>query len=120
MRAAPRDPCFAPVGSRDQVGSLIASTLLQSETYLTWAFGRLHARSTDLRITLVNPSGSEHLVFDGARESLATSPFEIRRSVAGSGDESVNGYWPLRVVDGRRGTRGTFDGGSITITSRWD
>jgi len=80
-----------------------------------------HARSTDLRITLVNVAGTEQLVYDGATATRPlTSPFEITQVVSGSGDESVTGVWNLRVVDSRRGTTGTLDSWSLTVTSRWD
>jgi len=80
-----------------------------------------HARSTDLRITLVNAAGTEQLVYDGMTEGTAlSSPFELTRAVSGSGDESVTGQWFLRVVDRRRGTTGTLERWSLTITSRWD
>jgi len=80
-----------------------------------------HARSTDLRISLVNAAGTEQLVYDGATATRPlASPFEITRVVAGSGDESVTGTWNLRVVDSARRTTGTLDSWSATITSRWD
>ena len=80
-----------------------------------------HARSTDLRIVLVNAAGTEQLVYDGGTATSALrSPFVITRTVAGSGDESVTGHWYLRVVDTRRGTTGTLDSWSLTVTSRWD
>lgn len=79
-----------------------------------------HARSTDLRVSLVNAAGTEHMVFDGSTEPLLASPFTITRSVAGSGDESVTGHWVLRVVDARRGTAGTLDGWALTVTTRMD
>jgi subtilisin-like proprotein convertase family protein len=80
-----------------------------------------HARSTDLRITLVNAAGTEQLVYDGMVEGTAlTSPFELTRSVSGSGDESVTGQWFLRVVDRRRGTTGVLERWSLTVTTRWD
>ena len=80
-----------------------------------------HARSTDLRISLVNAAGTEQPVYDGSMAARSLrSPFTITRSVAGSGDESVTGRWYLRVVDVRAGTTGTLDSWSLTVTSRWD
>lgn len=79
-----------------------------------------HARSTDLRIVLVNAAGTEQPVWDGATSPLQATPFEITRTVLGSGDESVTGHWYLRVIDSRRGTSGTLESWSLTVMSRWD
>ncbi len=79
-----------------------------------------HARSTDLRISLVNYAGTEQPVFDGSTSPVLPSPFTITRTVAGSGDESVTGNWYLRVIDTRRGTSGRLDGYSLTVTTRMD
>ncbi len=79
-----------------------------------------HARSTDLRVVLVNAAGTEQPVWDGATQSLERASFEIRASVPGSGDESVTGHWTLRVIDSRAGTTGALESWSLTVTSRWD
>lgn len=79
-----------------------------------------HPRPSDLRITLVNPSGTEVLVFDGAT-STANEVYLRRQALAGfSGDESVNGVWRLRVVDRVRGEAGTVEHFGLEIGSRWD
>jgi serine protease len=78
-----------------------------------------HPRIADLRVTLVNPAGTEVTVFDGSSDGpeLALAG----EAIAGfPGDESVNGVWRLRVADvaaGETGVVGTF---GLTITSRWD
>jgi hypothetical protein len=77
-----------------------------------------HPRTSDLRVTLTNPSGNELLVADGIDGvELWLDDAQVRGL---SGDESVNGVWTLRVVDGVRGEVGTIHRFGLTITSRWD
>ena len=78
-----------------------------------------HPDPTKLRITLINPSGNELVLFDGT----GGDPYymRIRGPVAGvSGDESVNGSWTLRATDDGVGEAGSIEEASLHIGSRWD
>ena len=77
-----------------------------------------HPRTADLRVTVTNPSGNELLIADGVEGREISLRDELVRGL--SGDESVNGVWTLRVVDGVRGEAGTIYGFGLTIMSRWD
>ncbi|MCA9613613.1 MAG: proprotein convertase P-domain-containing protein [Myxococcales bacterium] len=77
-----------------------------------------HPRTSDLRVTLTNPSGNELLIADGVEGREIDLRDELVRGL--SGDEDVNGVWTLRVVDAVRGEAGTIFGFRLTITSRWD
>jgi hypothetical protein len=68
-----------------------------------------HPRPGDLAITLENPAGA-----------VATVPIAGGPIRGFSGDESVNGAWKLRIVDGRSGQRGTLRRAVLTLGSRWD
>lgn len=78
-----------------------------------------HPRVADLRISLINPSGTEIVIADRDRTGpeVSLDDFVVRGF---SGDESVNGVWRLRVVDGVRGSAGQIRRFGLTITSRWD
>jgi hypothetical protein len=79
-----------------------------------------HARPTDLKISLLNPAGTEVVIFDGA--SPANGEFYLARHVVKGfpGDEYVNGAWRLKVVDAKAGETGGIGLFGLTITSRWD
>lgn len=77
-----------------------------------------HPRISDLRVTLANPGGTEVLVAEGLTGAEIYLDDAVVRGF--SGDESVNGVWTLRVVDGVRGEVGTVHRFGLTITSRWD
>ena len=81
-----------------------------------------HPRPADLRITLVNPAGNEVPVFDGATDPAPNGEIYLDGARLGgfSGDESVNGVWRLRAVDGASGAEGTLHRFALTISSRWD
>ena len=70
-------------------------------------------------MTLVNPIGTEVLVYGGdqAGSELVLRNFPVRGY---SGDEPVNGVWRLRVVDTKSGQVGTVYDFALTVTSRWD
>lgn len=111
----------SPISEEDgAVDSALVYGLATVDTDVDVSARITHARSTDLRITLTNPSGTEQVVFDGASEPLIASPFDLHRSVGGSGDESVTGHWTLRVTDTRAGVTGTLNSWSLTVTTRWD
>ncbi|MBK8170652.1 MAG: proprotein convertase P-domain-containing protein [Sandaracinaceae bacterium] len=82
-----------------------------------------HPRTTDLIVTLVNPGGTERVIWDGPSQpaSAAGTSLEIDQPVGFSGDESVNGVWTLRVADVRRGqTGGVLSHFKLFVASRWD
>jgi hypothetical protein len=76
-----------------------------------------HTKPSELRITLVNPIGTDKVVWDGAS---ADGAIELDTAVALSGDEPVNGEWTLRIEDRARGQTGRLEGWSLYIMSRWD
>ncbi len=78
-----------------------------------------HDVPSQLTATLVNPAGTEVVVFDGA--SSSANELSIDGPVAGfSGDESVNGTWTLRVVDSVSGSAGTIERWTLSLGSRMD
>jgi len=78
-----------------------------------------HPRISDLRITLVNPAGTESVVFAG--EGTGSEIYLRGVALRGfPGDEQVNGVWELRAVDTRRGSLGTIQEFGLELTSRWD
>ena len=77
-----------------------------------------HPRVEDLRVTIANPGGTEVLVAEGLSGGEIFLDDVVVRGF--SGDESVNGVWTLRVVDGVSGSEGTVRRFGMTITSRWD
>ncbi|MCU0672052.1 MAG: proprotein convertase P-domain-containing protein [Myxococcota bacterium] len=77
-----------------------------------------HPRVEDLRVTIANPGGTEVLVAEGLSGGEIYLDDVVVRGF--SGDESVNGVWTLRVVDGVSGSEGTVRRFGMTITSRWD
>lgn len=100
--------------------SLLAYGLATVDTDVRLDLEVAHPRPADLRITLVNPGGTEVLVFDGATNG-ATEVWLRGHAVAGfSGDEGVNGVWRLRVVDRVRGQAGTVERFGLELGSRWD
>ncbi|MBU1412215.1 proprotein convertase P-domain-containing protein [Myxococcota bacterium] len=79
----------------------------------------IHSRPADLIVTLVNPAGTEVVVFD--REPGGSEIYLRDQILLGfPGDESVNGLWELRVVDTAAGSTGTIESLALTITSRMD
>jgi len=78
-----------------------------------------HERPADLRVSLLNPAGTEVVLFDhpqGLGELYASS-----MPVKGfPGDESANGTWRLKVVDTVKGSTGSIGWFGLTVTSRWD
>lgn len=80
-----------------------------------------HGRTSDLRVTLTNPAGTEVVVFDGASAGDGVELWWDRVAVRGfSGDEQVNGVWTLKVVDRSAGQSGRLVRFGLLITSRWD
>ena len=78
-----------------------------------------HPRPADLRVSLVNPAGTEVVLFDhtgtGAELYLDHAPVK-----GFPGDEVVNGVWRLRAIDSKTGEAGGLGRFGLTITSRWD
>ena len=78
-----------------------------------------HDQPTQLVATLTNPAGNEVVVFDGP--TAGAGELSIDGPVSGfSGDESVNGTWTLRVVDGVAGDTGTIERWTLRLGSRFD
>ncbi len=104
----------AGASSQLLVGGLATvSTDVRIDLYVT------HPRISDLRITLVNPAGTESVVFAGDR--TGTELYLRGVALRGfPGDEQVNGVWELRAVDTRRGSVGTIQDFGLELTSRWD
>lgn len=78
----------------------------------------VHPRLTDLRVTLLDPQGTESILWDQTSELE-----EWSRSYALNGisrDDNVNGEWTLRVEDVVTGESGTLEQWSLFIVSRWD
>jgi hypothetical protein len=78
-----------------------------------------HPRTSDLRVTLVNPVGTEVAIFDGHRDGpeLALAGYVVPGLPAG---EPANGVWRLRVRDVAPGETGRVERVALTITSRWE
>ncbi|MBO6940099.1 MAG: proprotein convertase P-domain-containing protein [Deltaproteobacteria bacterium] len=77
-----------------------------------------HPRPTDLRLTLVDPNGSEAPLWD--REELDGYNRSFATEGAISRDDEVNGEWQLRVEDLVTGETGTLTAWSLFIVSRYD
>jgi len=94
-------------------GLATVSTDVRIDLYIT------HQRVSDLKITLINPSGTRGIVFDGERNG---TEIHLRGEAVGGfpGDESVNGEWTLEVVDRNRNKTGTVQEVALIPTSRWD
>jgi hypothetical protein len=78
-----------------------------------------HSRVSDLRATLINPSGTEVVVYDGSTSGSEVY-YEHVPVLGFPGDESANGVWRLRVVDTRSGQSGGVGRFGLTVSSRWD
>lgn len=78
-----------------------------------------HGRKRDLRMTLINPLGTEVVIFNREGEGWWIPGDRITVRNAPS-DEPVNGRWTLRVEDLAAGTAGTFDSWTMDVISRWD
>ena len=83
-----------------------------------------HPRPRDLTVSLINPAGTEVVLFDGATAYPhydQDSYLELDGPVLGfSGDESVNGARTLIARDRVPGQDGQLTNWALTITSRWD
>jgi len=79
-----------------------------------------HERTSDLRVSLTNPAGTEVVVFDG--EAIGSGEIYLDgQALAGfPGDESVNGVWRLTVKDDEVGATGELVRFGLDLTSRWD
>jgi len=78
-----------------------------------------HGNKRDLRMTLINPLGTETVIFNREGEGwwIPGDRINVRNFAS---DEPVNGRWTLRVEDLAAGTSGTFDSWEMDIISRWD
>ena len=79
-----------------------------------------HPRPADLKVSLLNPAGTEVVIFDGA--TPANGELTLKNFVVKGfpGDEYLNGAWRLRAVDGKAGETGGIGLFGLTLTSRWD
>lgn len=80
-----------------------------------------HQRIADLRVKLINPAGTEVIVFEGSSQTSGTEVYFDDKPVIGfSGDESVNGVWHLVAIDKKSGKTGSLNRFDLELTSRWD
>ena len=101
--------------------SIDAFGLATVATEVVLRFRIEHGRSSDLRVYITNPSGTEALAWDGNASGEPVVPVrDIERIVANSGDESVNGRWLLRAVDLDPAETGRLLQWSVTLRSRFD
>jgi subtilisin-like proprotein convertase family protein len=78
-----------------------------------------HERPSDLIVSVLNPEGTEVIVFD--RDDVAGEIRFKSLSVLGfPGDESANGNWTIRAIDTKTGSTGVIQSFALTIMSRWD
>lgn len=78
-----------------------------------------HERPGDLRVSLLNPAGTEVVLFDHPQELAEIYAWSM--PVKGfPGDESANGTWRVKVVDTVKGSTGSIGWFGLTVTSRWD
>ena len=78
-----------------------------------------HSRASDLRVTLTDPNGVESVVVEEG--SQLGNGIHGQFVVGGNPrDDSVNGRWTLRVVDGRNRRVGQLQSWTLSLTSRWD
>lgn len=76
-----------------------------------------HGAPEQLRVVLVNPLGTESVVYEGT----STGPeLILDQPVPVPGDEPANGSWTLRVTDTKKGVTGTLSRWTLTLGSRWD
>ncbi len=78
-----------------------------------------HPRPQDLRVTLLDPSGTDAVLWDQTTELE-----EWSRSFVTTGnisrDDEVNGRWHLRIEDLVAGQTGVWHEWSLFVVSRWD
>jgi hypothetical protein len=95
-----------------------ASGLLTVTTDVWIRVDVAHPKPSQLRVVLVNPAGTEAVVWEGEKE---TPDLALDQAVAGfPGDESANGPWTLRVTDKKKGDEGSLADWTLTLGSRWD
>ncbi|HUS64764.1 MAG TPA: proprotein convertase P-domain-containing protein [Kofleriaceae bacterium] len=96
--------------------SVLVSGLATVDMDVSVSLRVVHPDTTQLRVTLTNPAGTEAVVFDGEPgqeiwvDDLPVDGFP--------GDESVNGTWTLRVVDKTTGETGLLDAWDLLVGSR--
>ncbi|MBK6518966.1 MAG: proprotein convertase P-domain-containing protein [Polyangiaceae bacterium] len=74
-----------------------------------------HPRPSDLELTLINPSGTEVLVWP-----RGGGPIPASFAAPVPGDESANGLWTLRIADTQAGEQGTVSLFALELTTRFD
>ena len=78
-----------------------------------------HPRMSDLTITFYDVSKSISTVIPTQGVTSDTLKL-VGLEVNHSGDEYVNGDWPLVIQDAVPGEQGTLVGWTLHVTSRWD
>jgi subtilisin-like proprotein convertase family protein len=78
-----------------------------------------HERAADLRVALVNPTGTRVAI--PTEGGVWEGGLDLELAVEGfSGDEAVNGIWTLEILDRAAGQTGVLDDWALTVGSRWD
>jgi len=108
-----------PDGRGSAASSVVVRGLATVPTDLSIQPMITHGRKADLRITLVNPTGTATVIFDREGSGWWIPGDRIHVTNFPS-DESVNGRWTLRVEDRAAGVAGTLDAWSMDVISRWD
>jgi len=79
-----------------------------------------HSRTSDLRVTLTNPAGTEVVVFDGQTNANGEIYFDNKALAGFPSDESVNGVWLLKAIDKKANKTGVIGRFGLELTSHWD
>ncbi|AKT38220.1 proprotein convertase P-domain-containing protein [Chondromyces crocatus] len=80
----------------------------------------VHPQPHALRIRLVDPNGTEALLWNGPASPGQTLGSTLPVTNGISYDDSVNGRWQL-LIDNAGGTQaGLLEGWTLKVTSRWD
>ncbi len=79
-----------------------------------------HPDRSQLVVTVLDPSGTDALIFDGAEDApeILDAPIVALGNI--SRDDAVNGRWTLRVEDRAAGGQGDLDGWTLHIVSNFD
>jgi hypothetical protein len=79
----------------------------------------IHPDYSQLRVTLVNPTGTESVIHD--QDADAREIYLRREAIMGfPSDEDANGTWTLRIENLNPELSGTVVDFGLEITSRWD
>jgi subtilisin-like proprotein convertase family protein len=98
--------------------SLVVVGLATVPVDLTVELDIVHASSSNLVLTLVDPGGETALLWNGPTEGRPPSRIVVTRGI--SRDASVNGRWLLRAVNPSGIGSGRLREWRLKVTSRWD